>query len=111
MSHVDNYLRNEPEITSRFIPHAIEAAWQAQQWPKLDSYLEQSRSLRPNYDYELGRALDAIRRHDSDAMSASISTAQQLLVEKLTPSVTTSLRACRDLLVKMHALSEIHDIT
>ncbi|RPA73622.1 hypothetical protein BJ508DRAFT_216035 [Ascobolus immersus RN42] len=108
---VDGLLDKDREQGKRFLNFGIEAAWQAQKWDGLGKYLEVAKEKKPDYDVALGQALLAIRAGEEEVVNKEIETARQLLVEKLTPSATMSLRACRDVLVKMHALSEVADIT
>lgn len=111
MAHVEKYVNEEPNVAERFLPYAVEAAWKSEDWGHLSDYLEQAKPLRPAYDFSLGKALTAIRAQDPEATNEAITSAQQLLVEKLTPSTTGSLRACHDVLIRLHALSELTPLT
>lgn len=114
MLNVESYLQQHPTSGLEFLPAAVEAAWSSENWMKLEYYLEKvDPNVHVEHSFELlvGQALSALRRRDFDALRAAIAQAQEEQIKQLSPSVTGSIRQCRDILVRLQMLTEIEVVS
>jgi serine/threonine-protein kinase ATR len=96
------------------LPFATEAAWSAGKWTQLERILVSSKTAKTAFlDFNVGvaRALLALRGKDIGEFKDIIAMLRESLARSLSPSSTTSLQACHDTLVKLHALYEIETIS
>jgi serine/threonine-protein kinase ATR len=101
-------------LSSSTLPFATEAAWSAGKWVQLERILTSSTSQTNtflDFNVGVGRALLALRRKDAAEFKIIIATLREALARGLSSSSTTSLQACHDTLVKLHALYEIEAIS
>lgn len=64
-----------------------------------------------DFNVGMGRALLALRHSQSAEFTQIISSLREALAKGLSPSTTSSIQACHDHLVKLHALYEIETIS
>lgn len=64
-----------------------------------------------DFNVGVGRALLALRRREVSEFQSIIGVLRESLAKSLSPSATTSIQACHDQLVKLHALYEIEAIS
>jgi serine/threonine-protein kinase ATR len=96
------------------LPFATEAAWSAGKWTQLERILASSKTAKTtflDFNVGVGRALLALRSKDTEEFKDIIAMLRESLARSLSPSSTTSLQACHDTLVKLHALYEIEIIS
>jgi serine/threonine-protein kinase ATR len=96
------------------LPFATEAAWSAGKWTQLERILASSKTAKTtflDFNVGMGRALLALRSKDIGEFKDIIAMLRESLARSLSPSSTTSLQACHDTLVKLHALYEIEIIS
>jgi serine/threonine-protein kinase ATR len=96
------------------LPFATEAAWSAGKWTQLERILVSSKTAKTtflDFNVGVGRALLALRSKDIGEFKDIIAMLRESLARSLSPSSTTSLQACHDTLVKLHALYEIETIS
>jgi serine/threonine-protein kinase ATR len=102
-------------LSSSTLPFATEAAWSTGKWVQLERILGTSSNLQTNtfldFNVGVGRALLALRRKDAAEFKTIIETLREALARGFSPSSTTSIHACHDTLVKLHALYEIEAIS
>jgi serine/threonine-protein kinase ATR len=96
------------------LPFATEAAWSAGKWTQLERILVSSKTAKTaflDFNVGVGRALLALRSKDIGEFKDIIAMLRESLARSFSPSSTTSLQACHDTLVKLHALYEIETIS
>lgn len=64
-----------------------------------------------NYDINLGRALHALGQQDMKMFQENLDIAREEVIGMMTETSTNSVRQCHDLLVKLHGLAELQEIT
>jgi serine/threonine-protein kinase ATR len=113
LNYVDGFHASN-SLSSSTLPFATEAAWSAGKWMQLERILASSNTRTTafsDFNVGVGRALLALRSKDTAEFRNIIATLRESLARGLSPSSTTSLQACHDTLVKLHALYEIETIS
>lgn len=94
------------------LPFACEASWVTGKWEKLDEYVGRaSKASGGSFNVEVGRALLALARKEKEAFVQIVDEVRRKTVKSLSPANTASLQACHDVLLKLHALTEIEAIS
>ena len=96
------------------LPFAAEAAWSTGKWEQLERILASSpdrSSSAVDFNVGLGRALLALRRHNSVEFRKVVESLRDSVSKSLTPTSTMSLHASHDQLVKLHVLYEVEAIS
>lgn len=113
LNYVDSFHASKT-VSSSTLPFAAEAAWSVGKWEKLERLLGSCCDTLPafmHFNVGLGRALLALRHQNTAEFHMIIGNLRQSLAKSMSPSVTASLQACHDHLVKLHALYEIETIS
>ncbi|KAH9872039.1 hypothetical protein J1614_006299 [Plenodomus biglobosus] len=114
LNYVDG-LHTSKAVSSSTLPFAAEAAWSVGKWEQLERLLGVSSSANlpafMDFNVGVGRALLALRHRKTTQFQTIIRSLRQSLAKSMSPSVTTSIQACHDHLVKLHALYEIEAIS
>ncbi|KAL8900267.1 MAG: hypothetical protein Q9207_005780 [Kuettlingeria erythrocarpa] len=93
------------------IPFACEASWVTGKWNKLEDYLAQaSETLKGNFSIGVGRALLALAKGEKDVFAQILDNVRRRTARSLSATNTSSLQACHDILLKLHALTELETI-
>jgi serine/threonine-protein kinase ATR len=97
------------------LPFAAEAAWSAIKWAQLERILGYSPAPEKisilDFNVGVGRALLALQRKDDPDFNAIVAALREALAAGLTASTTSSIQACHDHLVKLHALYELEAVS
>lgn len=110
LSHIDGF-KASLASSSLSLPFACEASWVTGKWNKLDEYVAHApETMKGNFNIGVGRALLALARNDKDAFGQVLDEIRQRTVKSLSATNTTSLQACHDILLKLHALTEVETI-
>lgn len=104
-------MQTSPSSISHLLPYSVEASWLAGNWRSLDKYLSMTSENARGYDINLGRALHALQKQDMDQFRANLVIAREEVIGMMTETATGSVRQCHDLLVKLHGLAELQEIT
>ncbi|KAF1921015.1 hypothetical protein BDU57DRAFT_509551 [Ampelomyces quisqualis] len=114
LNYVDGFHASNGLSTS-ILPFAAEAAWSAGKWEQLERILGSSsipeKITLLDFNVGVGRALLALRRKDGSKFGTLIAALRETLAAGLSPSTTTSIQACHDHLVKLHALYELEAVS
>ncbi|KAL9594565.1 MAG: hypothetical protein Q9179_005333, partial [Wetmoreana sp. 5 TL-2023] len=93
------------------LPFACEASWVTGKWQRLEEYLADAPEiLIGNFNIGVGRALLALARDSKEAFVHSLDDVRHRTAKNLSVTNTASLQACHDVLLKLHALTEIEAI-
>ncbi|CUS11697.1 unnamed protein product [Tuber aestivum] len=112
LSQTEGMMEKYPNTRPRILRYAVEAAWISGKWDVLERNLAKSNEHTENlYELRVGNALRALRRRDSGTFAKAISLARECVLSGLTESFTGSLRQCHESMVKLHALSELEEIS
>lgn len=97
--------------SSLALPFACEASWVTGKWKKLEEYVARaSEMLKGNFSVEVGRALLALAREEKGAFTQILDDMRRRTARSLSTTNTASLQACHDVLLKLHALTEVGTI-
>jgi serine/threonine-protein kinase ATR len=114
LNYVDGF-HAANSLTSSTLPFAAEAAWSTGKWEQLERILGSSPVPQTiafvDFNVGVGRALLALRQKDGAAFKTIIATLREALAAELSPSITASIQACHDHLVKLHALYELEAVS
>ncbi|KAI4194332.1 MAG: hypothetical protein LQ350_007823 [Teloschistes chrysophthalmus] len=93
------------------LPFACEASWVTGRWDKLQGYLAHvPQSLNGNFNIGVGRTLLALAKDPKEAFAHTLDDIRRRTAKTLNATNTTSLQACHDVLLKLHALTEVEAI-
>ncbi|KAL8735716.1 MAG: hypothetical protein Q9181_002719 [Wetmoreana brouardii] len=93
------------------LPFACEASWVTGNWNRLEEYLADAPEiLNGDFNIGVGRALLAHARDSKEAFVHSLDDVRHRTAKSLSVTNTASLQACHDVLLKLHALTEIEAI-
>ncbi|KAL8790468.1 MAG: hypothetical protein Q9213_000620 [Squamulea squamosa] len=93
------------------LPFACEASWVTGKWNRLEEYLGNiSESMTGNFNIGVGRALLALARNEKEAFAQIVNDVRRTTARSLSATNTASLQACHNVLLKLHALTEIEAI-
>ena len=93
------------------LPFACEASWITGKWDKLEKYIAHSpKSLNSNFSIGIGRALLALAKNEKEAFAQILDEVRRKSAKNLSLTNTASLQACHDVLLKLHAVTEIEAI-
>ncbi|KAL9109940.1 MAG: hypothetical protein Q9227_005463 [Pyrenula ochraceoflavens] len=95
------------------IPFAVEAAWCTGKWDRLARLINAASEGGKSGDFSvgIGSALLSLRAGDRKKFQSTVDELRQTISTRLTTGSTTSLQACHESLLKMHALTELERIT
>lgn len=104
-------MTQSPDIIQKLLPFATEASWATGRMDMLQKFV----SIAPeevggDFNVNIGRALLAANRQDYIAFDDTIKALREHIAGSLTTENTSSLRACHDSMLKLHALSELEMI-
>ncbi|KAL8917919.1 MAG: hypothetical protein Q9208_007662 [Pyrenodesmia sp. 3 TL-2023] len=93
------------------IPFACEASWVTGRWNKLEDYLARATdTLKGNFSVGVARALLALAKGEEDVFAQILDDVRRRTARSLSATNTSSLQACHDILLKLHALTELETI-
>ena len=93
---------------SKLLPFAAEASWATGRWDMLQKYLSHAPpATGGDFNISVGRTLLALHRRDSEEFKSIISTLREHIACSLSPSTTSSLGPCHDVMLKCHVLTEL----
>ncbi|KAF1947946.1 hypothetical protein EJ02DRAFT_429695 [Clathrospora elynae] len=114
LNYVDSFHATNLMSTST-LPFAAEAAWSAGKWEQLERLLgactTSDTKAFVDFNVGVGQALLALRRRKGTEFQEVIAKLREALATTLSPSITSSIKASHDHLVKLHALYEIEAIS
>ena len=104
---------NTTQTLPQTMPFAVEAAWATGQWHRLNRLIRDSQDSAISGDFSLtvGSALLALHAGSRDVFQSTMETLWRSVSRGLTTTNTVSLHACHDVLLKMHALAELQELS
>ncbi|KAL8671782.1 MAG: hypothetical protein Q9168_003729 [Polycauliona sp. 1 TL-2023] len=94
------------------LPFACEASWVTGKWNKLEEYIgHASEKMAGNFNVGVGRALLALAGSEKESFTQIVSDIRRKTARSLSTTNTASLQACHNVLLKLHALTEIDIIS
>lgn len=110
LNHIDSFRASLTSPTV-LLPFACEASWVTGRWDKLQGYLAHvPQSLNGNFNIGVGRTLLALAKDPKEAFAHTLDDIRRRTAKTLNATNTTSLQACHDVLLKLHALTEVEAI-
>lgn len=115
LNYVEGFHNSSSSCTPKALPFAAEAAWVTGKWQKLEKILaspsDELSQVSQEFNVGIGRALLALRKKEKDEFTKTIAALREGVARGLSPTVTSSLQACHDQLLKLHVLYEIEAIS
>ena len=91
---------------------ATEASWVTAKWTKLQEYLTHAQAnASADFNIGIGKALLALSNHDLPVFSQCLDDLRLRTAKSLSITNTTSLQACHDVILKLHAITEVELIS
>ena len=113
LNYVDGFHSNS-SISKSVLPFAAEAAWSAGRWQQLEKLLtpvlKDETAGFLDFNVGIGRALLAMRNKQEAEFTGIISALRESIAKSLSASMTASIQACHDKLVKLHAIYELEAV-
>ncbi|KAL9586349.1 MAG: hypothetical protein Q9212_000967 [Teloschistes hypoglaucus] len=110
LNHIDSFRATLTSPTV-LLPFACEASWVTGKWDKLRGYLAHvPQSLNGNFNIGVGRTLLALAKDPKEAFAHTLDDIRRRTAKTLNATNTASLQACHDVLLKLHALTEVEAI-
>ncbi|KAL8641328.1 MAG: hypothetical protein Q9228_001843 [Teloschistes exilis] len=110
LNHIDSF-RASLTSSTVLLPFACEASWVTGRWDKLQGYLAHvPQSLKGNFNIGVGRTLLALAKDSKEAFAQTLDDIRRRTAKTLNATNTASLQACHDVLLKLHALTEVEAI-
>ncbi|KAG5944560.1 hypothetical protein E4U60_005826 [Claviceps pazoutovae] len=110
-NHVEG-LQPDASTDSRVIPFAVEAAWTTNRWDSLAKFLVRYQGdIFQDFNMSLASLFNSLHRRSSpDTFEKIVRGMQDKIASSMTASVTVSLHAAHDLLLKCHLLTDLEAI-
>lgn len=100
-----------PEIVQKLLPFAAEASWATGRMDMLEKFVSIApEEIGGDFNINIGRALLAVNHADGEAFDDMVRALREHIAGSMTTDNTSSLRACHDSMLKLHALSELEMI-
>lgn len=104
-------MTQSPEIVQKLLPFATEASWATGRMDMLEKFVSIApKEIGGDFNINIGRALLAADHADGDAFNDMVKALREHIAGSMTTDNTSSLRACHDSMLKLHALSELEMI-
>ena len=104
-------MTQSPEIIQKLLPFATEASWATGRMDMLEKFVSIApKEIGGDFNISIGRALLAGHQQDYPAFDKTIKALREHVAGSLTTDNTSSLRACHESMLKLHALSELEMI-
>ena len=100
-----------PAVLQRSLPFAVEACWSTSKWNVLAERLADAGHGRTgNFNVCIGKALLALQHQDEEDFKACINQARIDAMRAVSRGRVQSLDSCHDVLLRLHALTELEAI-
>lgn len=108
MNHVSG-LTVDGATINKIAPFAVEAAWATCRWETLQKYLDSYNSSNDLEEFNLGigSALLALKNGQTDSFARQIEDLKERTASSMSLSVTASLQAAHDSMLKCHVLADL----
>ncbi|GAM33244.1 ATR checkpoint kinase [Talaromyces pinophilus] len=96
---------------SKLFPFALEASISTGKWSKLEKYLKVCpKENATDFTVGIASALNALRNGDKSAFNEIVQKLRLNTTRSMTANSTMSLQTCHDMLLQLHALSDVEAI-
>lgn len=110
LSRFETFSESE-EYPSKLFPFALEASISTGKWSKLEKYLKVCpKENSTDFTVGIASALNALRNGDKSAFNEIVQKLRLNTTRSMTANSTMSLQTCHDLLLQLHALSDVESI-
>ena len=110
LSKFETFSESE-EYPSKLFPFALEASISTGKWSKLEKYLKVCpKENATDFTVGIASALNALRNGDKSAFNEIVQKLRLNTTRSMTANSTMSLQTCHDMLLQLHALSDVEAI-
>ncbi|KAI2611792.1 phosphatidyl inositol 3-kinase [Hypoxylon sp. NC1633] len=93
---------------NRIVPYAVEASWATGRWQTMEKFINKYRGDRTeNFNVSIAQALLHLQKGWTKAFVDEMRTLRERVNSSMTFSVTSSLQACHEPLLKCHVLTDL----
>ncbi|KAG5983170.1 hypothetical protein E4U55_000604 [Claviceps digitariae] len=110
-NHVEG-MQPDPSTDSRLMPFAVEAAWTTSRWDSLARFIVRYQgNLLQDFNMSVASLFNSLHQKSSaDFFQKQVQGMREKIASSMTASVTASLHAAHDLLLKCHLLTDLEAI-
>jgi serine/threonine-protein kinase ATR len=110
-----NYVEGMKSATNSFdkiAPFAVEASWATNRWNTLAEFLElhSGGDVSDVFDLGIGQALLSLKDGNVPKFKEQVKVLREKVAGSMSYATTSSLRACHDLMLRCHVLSDLEMI-
>lgn len=99
------------QTVSNLLPFATEASWATGRWAALEKWTSlQPKGPSEDFNVSIGRSLLALYKKDTNLFTSTIRSLRDQIACSLSTSMTSSIAACHDNMLKFHVLTELEMI-
>jgi serine/threonine-protein kinase ATR len=105
-------MKRSPSTVSRIVPFAVEASWATGRWQTMEKYLRlyTAGDISEVFDLGIAQALLCLKDGDVQKFKDHVQMMRDKVAGSMSLSVTSSLRACHDAMLRCHVLSDLEMI-
>ncbi len=105
-------MKSTPSTFTKIVPYAVEASWATSRWQTLEKYLRlyNAGDASEVFNVGIGHALLSLKEGDVDKFKDHVKMLRDKVAGSMSYATTSSLRACHDLMLRCHVLSDLEMI-
>ncbi|PHH51422.1 Protein kinase rad3 [Ceratocystis fimbriata CBS 114723] len=104
-------LRQHPALENKISSFAVEAAWATGRWEDLNKLVRSyNGNILDDFNLSIGEIFRCLYNKEYESIPDTITMIREKISAALTTTTTSSLQACRDLLLQCHVLSDLEMI-
>ncbi|KKA30143.1 hypothetical protein TD95_002801 [Thielaviopsis punctulata] len=104
-------IKPPPALENKISSFAVEAAWATGRWDDLSQHVRSyNGDILDDFNLSIAEIFRCLHNKEYDAVPGTISLIRAKISAALTTTATSSLQACRDLLLQCHVLSDLEMI-
>ncbi|KAI0173613.1 phosphatidyl inositol 3-kinase [Hypoxylon sp. FL1284] len=93
---------------NRIVPYAVEASWATGRWQTMEKFIKKYQGDRTeNFEVSIGQALLYLQKQWTAAFINEMKTMRDRVNSSMNFSVTSSLQACHEPMLKCHVLTDL----
>ncbi|KAL5628224.1 hypothetical protein BROUX41_002972 [Berkeleyomyces rouxiae] len=110
LSYADS-LRQHSALENKISSFAVEAAWATGRWEDLNKHVRSyNGNILDDFNVSIGEIFRCLYNKEYESIPGTITMIREKISAALTPTTTSSLQGCRDLLLQCHVLSDLEMI-
>ena len=105
-------MKSTSSTVNRIVPYAVEASWATGRWQTLAKYLRlyNAGDVSEVFNLGVGQALLSLKQGEVSKFKDHVNMLRDKVAGSMSYATTSSLRACHDLMLRCHVLSDLEMI-